>query len=115
LDAHPSAFQDQLGNSELGESVGVARYPYPPYDFECPYKHSCPHLDGLSTHWVLQEHRRAHEVYQEHLRIIDLFDDRLKARDERIRALERENAKLKAKLQALHQATAQAALYNNSS
>ena len=80
----------------------MARYPYPPYDFECPYKHSCPHLDGLSTHWVLEEYRRAHEVYQEHLRIIDLFDERLKARDERIRVLERENAELKAKRQALH-------------
>jgi transposase len=41
-------------------------------------------------------------VYQEHLRIIDLFDGHLKARDERIRILERENAELKVKLQALH-------------
>jgi transposase len=41
-------------------------------------------------------------VYQEHLRIIDLFDGHLKVRDERIRILERENAELKAKLQALH-------------
>jgi len=80
----------------------VARYPYPPYDFECLYKHTCPYLDGLSTQWVLEEYRRAHEVYQEHLRIIDLFDGSLKVRDERIRVLERENAELKAKLQALH-------------
>jgi transposase len=41
-------------------------------------------------------------VYQEHLQIIDLFDGHLKVRDERIRILERENAELKAKLQALH-------------
>jgi hypothetical protein len=41
-------------------------------------------------------------VYQEHLRIIDGFDGDLKVRDERIRVLERENAQLKAKLQALH-------------
>jgi transposase len=41
-------------------------------------------------------------VYQEHLRIIDTFDGDLKAREERIRILERENAELKAKLQALH-------------
>jgi transposase len=41
-------------------------------------------------------------VYQEHLRIIDVFDGELKVRDERIRLLERENAELKAKLQALH-------------
>ena len=76
--------------------------PYPPHDFECPYRHSCPYLDGLSTQWVLEEYRRAHDVYQEHLRIIDVFDGQLKARDDRIRVLERENAQLKAKLQALH-------------
>jgi transposase len=42
-------------------------------------------------------------VYQEHLRIIDSFDGDLKARDNRIRVLERQNAELKAKLQSLHQ------------
>ncbi len=80
----------------------MPRYSYPPHDFECLYRHSCPYLDGLSTQWVLEEYRRAHDVYQEHLRIIDLFDGHLKVRDERIRVLERENAELKAKLQALH-------------
>jgi len=50
----------------------------------------------------LGEYRRAADVYQEHLRIIDGFDGELKARDKRIRVLERENAELKAKLQALH-------------
>ena len=80
----------------------MPRYPYPPHDFECLYRHTCPYLDGLSTTWVLGEYRRAGPMYQEHLRIIDGFDGALKARDERIRILERENAELKAKLQALH-------------
>jgi transposase len=80
----------------------VPRSPYPPHNFECSYRHSCPYLDGLSTMWVLGEYRRAEDVYQEHLRIIDHFDGELKAREEQIRALERENAQLKAKLQALH-------------
>jgi len=81
----------------------MPRFPYPPHDFKCLYRHACPYLDGLSTQWVLGEYRRAHDVYQEHLRIIDGFDENLKVRDERIRVLERENAELKAKLQALHQ------------
>ena len=81
----------------------MPRSPYPPHDFECLYRHSCPYLDGLSTKWVLGEYRRAGDVYQEHLRIIDGFDDGLKIRDDRIRVLERENAELRAKLQALHQ------------
>jgi transposase len=81
----------------------MLRFPYPPHDLECLYRHACPYLDGLSTQWVLGEYRRAYDVYQEHLRIIDGFDENLKVRDERIRVLERENAELKAKLQALHQ------------
>jgi transposase len=80
----------------------VPRYPHPPHDFECLYRHTCPYLDRLSTTWVLDEYRRAADVYQEHLRIIKGFDGDLKVRDERIRVLERENAELKAKLQALH-------------
>lgn len=80
----------------------MPRCPYPPHDFECLYRHSCPYLDGMSTQWVLEEYRQAADVYQEHLRIIDGFDGELKVRDERIRVLERQNAELKAKLQALH-------------
>jgi hypothetical protein len=68
--------------------------PYPPYDYQCLYRDHCPHLDGLSTHWVLEEYQQAQEVYQEHLQIIDHFDGLLKTRDQRIRGLERENAEL---------------------
>jgi len=80
----------------------VVRYPYPPRDFECLYRHNCPYLDGTSTQWAMEEYRHGAEVYQDHLRIIDGFDGELKARDERIRILERDNAQLKAKLEALH-------------
>ena len=80
----------------------MARWIYPPDNFACPYQHNCPYLDGMSTQWVLEEYRLSEEVYQEHLRIIDGFDGELKVRDERIRVLERQNAELKAKLQAWH-------------
>ena len=76
---------------------------YPPYDFQCAYKNACPHLDLLSTTWVLGEYRRGDDQYDEHLKIIDIFDARLKDRDERLRILERENSELKAKLTMLHQ------------
>lgn len=81
----------------------MMRHPNPPHDFVCPYRHACPHLSGLSTTWVMEEYRRADDVYQEHLRIIDHLHDALKAGEDRIRVLERENAELKAKLQAWHQ------------
>ena len=75
---------------------------YPPYDFSCPYTYNCPHLDGLSTTWVMEQYRRADDVYQEHLRIIDNFSEALEASEKRGRVLERENAELRAKYQALH-------------
>lgn len=74
-----------------------------PSDLQCPNRDSCPHLDWLSTKWVLGEYRRGEDAYDEHLRIIDDFYNSLKDRDERIRLLERENAELKAKLKMLHQ------------
>jgi transposase len=81
----------------------MPRYPWPPHDFVCLYEHNCPYLNGLSTKWVFGEYRRASDVYQEHLRIIDNFSAALGASQKRVRLLERENAELRAKYQALHQ------------
>lgn len=81
----------------------MTRYPYPPTGFECDYRHTCPHLDMLSTTWVFGEYRRSYNVYQEHMRIFDNLHEALKAKDDRIRLLERENAELKAKYQNIHQ------------
>lgn len=80
----------------------MPRHPWPPYDYVCLYEHACPYLDGLSTSWVLKQYRRADDVYHEHLRIIDNFSEALKASEDRVRVLERENAELRAKYQALH-------------
>lgn len=81
----------------------MPRPSYPPHDFTCPYEHTCPYLDWMSTTWVLGEYRRADETYQEHLRIIDTMDAEFNTALKRIRALEKENAELKAKNIALHQ------------
>jgi transposase len=81
----------------------VARSAYPPYDFVCPYQDHCPHLEGMSTTWVLEEYRRGEQTYDEHLRRIDAFDERLQKDRKRIRELEREVVELRAKYQALHQ------------
>jgi len=81
----------------------MPRHPYPPHDFVCLYEHTCPYLDGLSTKWVMAEYRRLDDARLEYLRIIDNFSADLKASEDKRRALERENAELKAKLKALHQ------------
>jgi len=66
------------------------------------YEHNCPYLEGLSTTWVRDEYERADSQYQEHLRIIDEYDEELERSRKRIRSLQKENAEMKAKLQALH-------------
>ncbi len=81
----------------------MPRSSYPPHDFVCPYQDNCPHLDGMSTTWVLGEYRRGEDTYDEQLRIIDAFDEGLETAGKRIRELERELAELRAKYQALHQ------------
>ncbi|RPJ11108.1 MAG: IS66 family transposase [Deltaproteobacteria bacterium] len=81
----------------------MSKFIHPPPNFQCPYQRSCPHLDLLSTTWVLGEYRRGEKRYQEHLRILDRLHSELKSRGERIRVLERENAEIKAKLKMLHQ------------
>ena len=77
--------------------------PHPPHDFKCPYEHTCPHLDFLSTRWVFSQYQYGQDEYQEHLEIIDRFHESLKERDEQIRKLTRENAELKAKVKMMHE------------
>lgn len=81
----------------------MSKFIFPPHNFACHYKNSCPHLEWLPTAGVLEEFRRGEKRYQEHLRITDRFYNELKNRDERIRVLERENAELKAKFKIAHQ------------
>jgi transposase len=76
---------------------------YPPQGFTCPYRNGCPHMHMLSTTYVFGEYRRSFDVYQEHLRCFDNYQEALKAKSDRIRILERENAELKARYQAIHQ------------
>jgi hypothetical protein len=80
----------------------MSRNPWPPYDFVCLYEHTCPYLDGLSTKWVLGQYRSLDDDRLEYLHLIDIYRKEVRERDDRIRVLERENAELRAKYQALH-------------
>ncbi|MFH1123282.1 MAG: IS66 family transposase [Pseudomonadota bacterium] len=81
----------------------LPRAAYPPHDFVCQYQDHCPHLEGMSATWVMEEYRRGEDTDHEELRIIEVLDERLEATRKRIRELEREVAELRAKYQALHQ------------
>lgn len=76
---------------------------HPPWDYQCPYRHSCPHLQGLSTHWVWQEYLRSHDEHLEHWKVRDDQQAELEKALCYISKLEKENEELKAKLKALHQ------------
>ena len=81
----------------------MPRAAYPPHDFVCQYQDHCPHLEGMSTTWVMEEYRRGEDTHDEELRIIEKFDEQLETYRKHIRELEREVAELRAKYQALHQ------------
>ena len=89
-----------MGTSTIGEQT--IEYYCPPYNFDCKHKNECPHLMGLSTHWVFFQYSRAREQYREFLEIRDRFQNSLDDAYKRIRKLEKENNELKAKLKTIH-------------
>ena len=81
----------------------MGRYPEAPYDFECLYQHSCPHMDGHSTTWAHYQIKEAGRLNGDYWRLSDMCRDEVAALHDRIRTLEKENAKRKAQLKTLHQ------------
>jgi transposase len=73
-----------------------------PWGFECPYKHNCPHLQGLSTQWVWEEYQRSGNEHREHWKVRDIQQEDLGKALDCIARLEKENEILEAKLKALH-------------
>lgn len=70
--------------------------------FVCPYRNSCPYLEGLSSYWVWEE-RQAHSIdacQYEH--VIQQLDLELAEAYAANRQLQQENHQLRAQLQALH-------------
>jgi len=81
----------------------MPRYPQAPWDYNCTYKHSCPHLQGLSTAWVFDEYQRSRWQHLDHWRFRDEQLEELDQALDYIKELEKKNEQLKAKLRALHQ------------
>lgn len=76
--------------------------PQPPWNFQCPYQHNCPHLEGLSAQWVFEEYQRCDDEHLEHWKIRDIQQEELDKALKYVSELEKENEELKAKLKALH-------------
>ena len=74
-----------------------------PWDYDCPYKDSCPHLQWSSTHWIFSEYQRSYDEHCEHWHMRDLLEQRLAQARTQIAQLEQKNAQLKAKLKIVHE------------
>jgi len=81
----------------------MGRYKQPPKNFNCPYRKSCPHMDGISAMWALSTFHEADIERNEHWRIREMMAAEIDDGLARITQLEQENAQLKAKFKALHQ------------
>ncbi len=81
----------------------MGRYKQAPENFECPYRKSCPHMDGVSAMWALSVFQEADVERDEHWRIREMMAAEIDDGLGRIKQLEEENAQLTAKLKALHQ------------
>jgi transposase len=71
-----------------------------PIGFECPYRHNCPHLDTLSTMWVMEVYQesfelrdRLHAMEQQYEQRIAELQKALLERDEKIAQLRLDHQK----------------------
>jgi len=74
----------------------------PPANYTCPYRHCCPHLEGLSTEFAFAEYQRSYEELVDHWKARDELNELLEKMRGYTQELEDQNAQLKAKLTALH-------------
>jgi len=81
----------------------MARFPQPPDDFICPYRHACPYLEGLSTQWVWHCYQDSGGLEGEYEYQLEQLRQELEQAHQQLQEQERQNAQLKAQLQALHQ------------
>jgi hypothetical protein len=71
-----------------------------PIGFECPYRHKCPHLDMLSTTWVMEVYQevfelrgRLYAMEQQYEQRIAELQKTLLERDEKIAQLQLDHRK----------------------
>jgi transposase len=80
----------------------MGKKPQAPWGYQCPWQDACPHLEGMSTHWMWARHQE--DIWQNHdlRRQVDQLCLVCREQERTIRQLEKEKAALKAQLDALH-------------
>ena len=74
-----------------------------PYDYPCPYRQACPHLQGMSTAAIWHRHELDSQPAQRDRERIDQLVEWLNEREQQVRRLEQESQQLRAQIKALHQ------------
>jgi transposase len=81
----------------------MSRFKEAPRDFNCPYRHHCPEMEGQSSSWVFGEHQRAQTREHEHWRVRDQMAAEINALEKTIREQSAEIDRLRAENKRLHQ------------
>lgn len=79
------------------------RFKEAPFGLNCPYKNSCPCLDGLSTHWIFSEYQQSHIREHEHWLIREEMSDEISVLVTKVHEQEAEIDLLRAENKRLHQ------------
>lgn len=71
-----------------------------PVNFACPYRHACPHLDGMSSHWAMEVYQESftlqedlHAMEQRYRERIAELEKTLRERDDKIAQLRLQHQK----------------------
>ena len=81
----------------------MAKPPEIAYDYQCPYRQACPHLQGMSTEAIWHRHELDIQQARQDRERIEQLVNWLNERDQQVRRLEQESQQLRAQLKALHQ------------
>ena len=81
----------------------MGRWKEPPENFVCPHRDHCPHLEGLSAFWILQEHQRCRQREGEHWRIREEMSAEIAGLRRSMEEQTREIEGLRAENRLLHQ------------
>jgi hypothetical protein len=74
-----------------------------PFDYQCPYRQTGPHLQGMSTEGIWHRLELDRQQAQEDRERIDPLVEWLNERDQQVRRWEQESQPLRAQLKTLHQ------------
>ena len=81
----------------------MSRFKEAPRDFNCPYRHHCPEMEGQSSFWIFAEHQRSQIREHEHQRVRDEMAAEIAALETTVREQSAEIDRLTAENKRLHQ------------